>query len=73
MARGTLALALEQMDPDARLVLALLHVEKLTVEEAAAALGIECADVARTAERARLWLSNRVEERFTDGCEGRAA
>jgi DNA-directed RNA polymerase specialized sigma24 family protein len=54
-------------------VLALLHVEKLTVEEAAAALGLECADVAQTAERARLWLSNRVEERSTDGCEGRAA
>jgi DNA-directed RNA polymerase specialized sigma24 family protein len=73
LARGTIAVALEHLDGTARLVLALLHVERLTVEETAEALGLECAEVTRTAERARLWLSSRVEERSQGGCEGRAA
>lgn len=61
--RGTLALALEGLDATTRLVLALLHVEHLTVEETAEALGLECAEVEHTAERARIALLGRVEDR----------
>jgi DNA-directed RNA polymerase specialized sigma24 family protein len=71
IARGTLAHALESMDAATRLVLVLLHVEKLTIEEIAETLGLDCADVARTAERARIALSTRLKERSRDGDDGR--
>ena len=73
IARGTVAAALEHLDGNARLVLALLHVEGLTVAETAEALGLECAEVALTAEKARVWLTSRIAERSDGGCEGRAA
>lgn len=63
MVRGALALALEGLDATTRLVLALLHVEQLTVEETADALGLECAEVEGIAERARIGLVGRIEDR----------
>lgn len=71
IARGTLAHALEGMDETTRVVLTLLYVEKLTVEEAALALGLESADVLRAAERARVLLLDRVHDRASIGVAGR--
>jgi DNA-directed RNA polymerase specialized sigma24 family protein len=69
---GVLAHALESLDDTTRLVLALLFVERLTVEETAQALGLEASQVDRAATLARDRLAARVQAR-EDRPEGRAA
>ena len=66
---GSLAHAVESLDATTRLVLALLHVERLTVEETALALGLEVSQVDRAATRARALLLARAPETL----DGRAA
>jgi DNA-directed RNA polymerase specialized sigma24 family protein len=70
---GALEQALASLDSGARLVLALLFVEGLTVEETALALGLEVSQVDRVASFARDRLAARVAARPMDRPEGRAA
>ena len=58
---GALAHALESLDETTRLVLALLHVERLTVEETAQALGLEASQVDGAATLARAGLAACVQ------------
>lgn len=62
---GPLAHALESMDETTRLVLALLYVERLTVEETAQALGLEVTQVNGAATLAHACLAARVNEAGT--------
>jgi RNA polymerase sigma factor (sigma-70 family) len=70
---GVLEQALGSLDADTRLVLALLFVERLTVEETAQALGLEVSQVDRAATLARDRLAARVAARTEDRPGNRAA
>jgi DNA-directed RNA polymerase specialized sigma24 family protein len=61
--RGALALGLDDLDETTRLVLALRHVEGLSVAETALALSLPALDVERAEERARAHLVHRVHHR----------
>jgi len=70
---GVLEQALGSLDADTRLVLALLFVERLTVEETAHTLGLEVSQVDRAATLARDCLAARVAARTEDRPGTRAA